>query len=133
MAMGENASRAMDAGGRDPGFVGAGLLAWLVSWLFDLPRGDLPSWLGAVGTVGVLLLAVWVYNRDQAARLLLEQQRFEEQLRAQAKLVDAWLVDVSGAPMDQIAALRSTGVLSGNRQLIMVHVEISNRSEQPSA
>ena len=68
------------------GGVVAGLLAWLFSWAFDLGRGDLPSWFGAVGTVLVLLIGVAAYNNDLSQRRKADAER---ELREQAALVDA--------------------------------------------
>lgn len=54
-------------------------------WLATLDWGDVPSWVGGIGTTAAVIVALWQSGRETRKR------RHEEE-RAQAGLVAAWIV-----------------------------------------
>ena len=65
-----------------------------MSLMINLPPGNWPEWLAAVGTVGALAAAL---AQIEVARRRLRTDRKEQlarERRAQAELVSAWIGDV---------------------------------------
>lgn len=72
--------------------------------------GDYPTWLAAIGTVGAVIVALFLAGADA-------RRRAREQHARQAELVTAWLGPVPQATEDDLTPLRAVTLLNGSQQL----------------